>query len=411
MNSNKTITCAVLAVLSVLLFSERNCLADIENQIRSSSSSGDAGWGQGKMKVSERYYYEGRFRIIMDRWRDIAWNSKTDREGRLVQPHHAYLHIDLDKEAIWIEDQGKVRQEDYMELPSHMKWELHHLTEHAKTRLPASVCLKNRGKYTSRLFREIIYLIGNGRGGDHLDFRIESANSNSDYGGGPGPAITLLPKSNKKQEKEPYGSILVSEEEYAEYVEKRAPDTNGSRLQDNDKDVGRWSSTQKRIYQQIEVEIGKRDYELRKIEHNRAIDYSAMLAKVNCKRKDRSWDFLPLRRSRVTGPYNMDFLVKADHLGQGVWYAKSYPYMHGTGQTDFLEMDFIVHGTAKMSKRVYKDWIAKGQSKHNVSLDSKSEWSVALADGTRVEFVGVKRGSVVGGQCWGPDGSLLNNIS
>ena len=124
----------------------------------------------------------------MDRWRDIAWNSESDREGRLVEPHHAYLHIDLDKEALWIEDHGTVRQEDYMALPSNMRWRLYHLTEQAKTRLLAKVCLKNRGEHTDRRFREIIYLIGNGRGDDHLDFRIQSAGGNSDYGAGPGPA-------------------------------------------------------------------------------------------------------------------------------------------------------------------------------------------------------------------------------
>ena len=184
---------------------------------------GEAGWGRGKIKASERRYYQDRFRIMMDRWRDIAWTSKSDREGRLVEPHHAYLHIDLDKEALWIEDHGKVRPEDYMDLPANMKWRLYHLTEQAKVRLPAKVCLKNRGKYSGRRFREIIYLIGNGRGDDHLDFRIESANGNSDYGAGPGPAITPLPKRKRKQEKEPYGSILVSEGEYAEYLEKRIP--------------------------------------------------------------------------------------------------------------------------------------------------------------------------------------------
>lgn len=33
----------------------------------SSGSGGDTGWGRGKMKPSERRYYQDRFRIIMDR--------------------------------------------------------------------------------------------------------------------------------------------------------------------------------------------------------------------------------------------------------------------------------------------------------------------------------------------------------
>ncbi len=363
----------------------------------------DAGWGQGKLKASERYYYQYRYREIMDRWRDLTWNHKSDGEGRLGADYQVYLHIDLDKEALWLEENGQVRPADYMELPGNMTWHFHHLTENAVTKLPNKVYLKCRGEYTDRLTPELFYLIGNGRGNDHCSFSIESANGNRGYGSGPGPTIKPLGERRTEQGKELYGSILMSDEEIKNSLKKR----DSAPLPTFDEKSVNWRSAFKKLYQQIEIHADSHEYDLRKIECQWADDLTAVLIKADCEGQESRLDFLPFRWAK-SNRSDAEFLFKADHLGEGVWYTKSYPFHDWTRLGgNFPDIEFLVHDFKALNTAEQQQWIQQGRRKQSIQMQPGSPWKATLSDGSIVHFLGVHTGSLAGGQWWGPDGSTL----
>jgi len=371
-----------------------------------SSKVADAGWGEGEVKTSEQYYYESRFKDIITRRRNRAWKTKNSVPGFFLVPYNEYLHVDLDKGAIWIEIDGKVHPDDYMELPGNMKWKLSLRTEEAVKDLGQKVTLKIRGVRTNRILPEVIYFVGTGRGNGHVKFTIGSAVGDSHFTDSAVPVIKPSGEQQYPPRNKLYGSLIVSDEEYAEYAKQFGGKTDEIKFDGSDEAIN-WFSVRKKVFQRIDVEIAKHEYQLDEIEYLKADDHSAVLASVEGWPERSRFDFLLSFLRRKDGG-RAKFLVKADYLGEGVWYSRSYPDLQNWHRNQ-LAMEFITHDKSSMSKKEYKKWLARGRDKQNVAVDPKTKWKAKFADGTVFELLEIRQGSCIGGDWWGPDGSSIDN--
>jgi len=371
-----------------------------------SSKVGDAGWGKGEIKTSEQFYYESRFRDIIKRWRDRAWSTKENVAGYFLVPYNEYLHVDLNKGAIWIEIDGKVHPDDYLELPANMKWKLSIATQEAVKDLGQQVKLKIRGVRTNRILPEVIHLVGTGRGSRYFGFRIGSAFGDVTLQDGSGPIIKPSGGIEVPGGIKLYGSLIVSDDEYAEYTELFGGKTEDVRFEGSDEAIS-WLSVRKKVFQQIDVEVSKHGYELDEIEYLKAGDDSAVLARVECWRKSSKLGLI--YSIFVSNRGKSQFLVKVDYLGEGVWYSRSYPDLQTNCRENHLKMEFLTHNQSSMSKKEFREWMAKGKPEHEVAVDPDSKWKVELEDGTVIELLQVVQGSCFAGDWWGPDGSSIDS--
>ena len=69
-----------------------------------------AHWGRGKLTVSEGAYYRNRINFIIENWQDSRRNAENDSNGRLKDSYKTFFIIDLDEQALWIENNGRIEK-------------------------------------------------------------------------------------------------------------------------------------------------------------------------------------------------------------------------------------------------------------------------------------------------------------
>lgn len=176
----------------------------------------NSGWGKGNLTVSERNFYIGCIGGIIESWSQTARKLDRDIEGRVKESYRNFLVIDLEKQALWIEDWGQIQHNDYIELPAGLKWTLYHSTPQGNTELTGRSFLRFRGTHTGRLTPEFFCLVGQSRRSGHISFQFNGRTKASDYGAS---KFTLRPYrfDSVKNSENLYGSLIVTEDEYQQY--------------------------------------------------------------------------------------------------------------------------------------------------------------------------------------------------
>jgi hypothetical protein len=375
-----------------------------------------AGWGQGKLKVSERAYFMKRVDRIIREWPQTRREAEHDRNGRLKEPYGVYLVVDTDKPAMWIERDGRVQEEDYCQFPAGMTWTIYRSVAEGDTEMGRKMRLKIRGHYTKQVFPEMIYLAGQGRGVGHLSFNF---NSNS-HGSGSGSGGFVLPPytdqhTGKEDDEDYYASIVVTDAEYERYVESLVDAASESksveeRKGDEESPVAqnkkKWNRVETQLYQGIEREVIREGLDLEGLKLEIGPDYSAGHAEI---RVDRDSFFKRFFRRGSAG----EGYLKFDHLGQDVWYVRSGPRpdrpmpMMGRRRVD---LEFLVCAAGEIGRSERKVWLEKGRARQQPVTRPESKWQVTLANGVRVEFIGICENPSGGKPWWGPDGSVLGYV-
>jgi hypothetical protein len=310
--------------------------------------------------------------------------------------------IDLDEQAVWIEENGRLRRYDYSELPPGIKWKFHHVTPEGRKELTGRIALKIRGRYTSRHEPERLFLIGSGRGPGHFNFQLYANGGRGSYSHGPFRPQPFSARSSKKSE-DSYGSILVEDSEYEQF---RANDSKPTAQVNSiiEKNKANWLRAEKAIYGQIERQVGKAGFDLYSLKIEPGPDFSAGHAEVRGRNNS-------VLRGFFGGYSSMEAYLKIDYLGGDVWYARTarHPYRpRMPGRT--LELEFLVPATPEITIPQRIDLLAKGRKLQQSDRTAASQWKATLPNGAIIEFIGICENPSAGKQWWGPDGSPIDYL-
>ncbi len=361
-----------------------------------------ARWGRGNPTLAERAFYVSRINRLIDEWDRTAGLAERDRDGRLKDSYRTLLVIDLDKQAVWIEQNGRSRSDnDYSELPPQMKWQLHHITPEDRKELTGRVVLKMRGLYSDRQVPESFSLIGTcGTGHFHFQFHCTGGRGSYNYGP-PGPEPSHRRSSGNSEDS--YGSIIVADSEYEQYVaDANEPEVQApTRIEEN---RANWLRAEKSLYGKIERNLRSAGYELSRLKVEPGPDFSAGYAEV----RGRNDSAL---RGFFGGYSSPEAYLKFDYLGDDTWYAKSarkHPQRPMMPRRT-LDLEFLVHATSEITADQRSDLLAKGRKIQQSEQTTPSKWKVTLPAGT-VELIGICENPSAGKQWWGPDGSPVDHV-
>ena len=377
----------LLAGLSVALY------------LRRPKSGWDPGWDKGLASSSERNFYYQRMNRIIEDWQNTKRTAERYDDSRLKESYNTYLVVDMDRKALWIEEAGRIRAEDYIDFPKETKWIFNHYTPKGETELTGRTMLKIRGFNTDRNTREQFCLIGRGTGGYlALDFNASSK------GGPVGPGTLNKPSftfpSSSASDDNSYGSILVTEEEYKQYRDS-LPESGTVVTEDENRKV--WSRIQKYLYMEIERQMASEGFELRNVSFAPGPDYSAAHAEI----KGRNDNIV---QKILGGPSSVDVYLKMDYLGNDIWYAKSTVNPEGPSRIGpTLDLEFLISPEGKVANSLKTELLKKGRDIQKTSMP-ESKWKATLSNGTTIEFLGICNALNPDTQWWGPDGSLLNYV-
>ena len=369
----------------------------------------DAGhtWGDGSLTTSERAYYTNRINAIIETWQRSRRNTGSGEKGRFEESYGTYMVIDLDKNAMWIQDNGQIQPDNYTEFPAKMKWVLFHKTPQSDSELPGRTRLRIRGGNSGRDYPEKFYLVGAGRGAGHLYFEFSANSRGSGSGSG-----KFLPQSRRSSAAEPndsYGSLIVSDSEYEQYRRSfpaRDPNVPAEPADSSPfaQNKAAWRKIEMPLYQQIEKEVSSAGFSLRDLTVEPGPDFSAAHADVGIRPGG-------IVREIFGGYYWGDTYLKIDYLGDDIWYAKiaPNPQRGAMPRRDKIDIEFLIRPTGPIPDSQRPTLLEKGRKiQHDTARIPPPKWKVALPNGATVEFIGLCENPSAGKKWWGPDGSPLD---
>ena len=367
--------------------------------LRRPKDTWDPGWDKGLASSTERDFYFQRMNRIIQDWQQTKRTGEKYDDGRLKESYNTYLLIDLDKKALWIEEDGQIRTEDYIDFPKETTWTLYHYTSNGNTELSGRTALKIRGYNTDQNAREQFCLIGHGtRGHITLDFSSSSRGGSLGTGSFNKPTITF--QSSSIYANKLYGSILVTEEEYKQYRDS-LPESGTVVTKDENKKA--WNRIEKYLYMEIEKHMLKAGYKLNNISVEPGPDFSA----AHAESRGRANSII----KEIFGDSLLDLYFKIDYLGNDIWYAKGVVNpQKKPRRIDTLELEFLISPTGKITNSQQNELLKKGRELQRANPIPESKWIAALSNGTTIEFLGICDALNSDAQWRGPDGSLLNYV-
>lgn len=365
-----------------------------------------ANWGKGPLSQIERAYYSRRVKRTVDFWQAAAnWAAQWRDNGRIEQPNHSFLVIDIEKPAVWVEYQGQVVEALHCALPKSMKWSIHHLTPEGPKELTGIVRLQVRGVYTSRIFAETIFLAGTSREG-HMTFQIRSNTCGSGQGSGGQPVLPTY-SDDKPDHEDPYRSILVDEQEYAAYLAGLEAEDQGGLVDalfhGSDvlkANVTKWQDAEKHLLVEIRRQVSQMGYDLHRVRGETGPDFLAGHFEV----RGQS-DSLFASRS-------VEYYFNYEYLGQDVWHVFSAPgrFLRPMKMRNEIGLQFLVCPGRELTSEETQQWLDKGRSIYAQAPPAPSKWQATLDNNVVVEFIGLCENPSAGRTWFGPDGRELDYV-
>lgn len=379
-------------------------------------NKGDGGstpaWGLGRLGEAEKSYYTNRINDIVVNWQNTRATAERGEEGQFTDSYKTLLVIDAAQNAIWIEDNGQVRQDNHTELPANMKWTLFRVTEQGTDELGPVTRIKLRGYNSSQNYPEQLYLVGSGRGSGHIHFNF-GANGRGG-GGGSGPFTPPAYSSSRKKTEDTYPSLILTEAEYEQYcsslvsVDPNDPSAKNTPAQDQsliEKNKASWTKVEKLLYQEIERQMLAVGYGLRSLKIEPGPDFSAAHAEVGVRTEG-------VFRGMFGGYYWGDLYLKIDLLGDDIWYAADAPNPQRPGpRRQEIDLEFFVCPTGEIPESKRAELLEKGRKiQKHPTVAASSKWKAKLPNEAIVQFIGLCETPSAGKQWWGPDGSTIDYV-
>ncbi|MBN2589778.1 MAG: hypothetical protein JXA96_07940 [Sedimentisphaerales bacterium] len=367
---------------------------------RPKGNSLDFGWNRGLVSNTEReYYYSKMDRIIKD-WQDSKRSAERGDRGRLADSYNTYLVIDMDKKALWIEENGQIREEDFCEIPPKVKYNFYYYSPNNNTELSGRTVLKMRGYNTDQMTPEMFFLSFNGTKG-HLGIDFSSRNRGGSKGSGSINKPSFNFSSSAINQNNYYGSVLVTEDEYKKYLELIPA---SDKLKQENENIKAWNRIEKNLYIEIEKQINKVGYKLTTISVEPSPDFSSAQAEF----RGRSNSIV----KEIFGDSSINAYLKIDYLGNDNWYAKSSvnPKFPSRSVKRRIDLEFLISLNNEITGSERSELIKKGRELQKLNLIPTSRYKAILPNGTTIEFLGICENPSAGKKWWGPDGVSLDIV-
>jgi hypothetical protein len=343
----------------------------------------------------------------------MGQSAARDEEGRPREPYGTFLVLDPERGEIWIEDRGHVLEEYHSELPARMTWAVYHDAGNGANSLGGVVRLKYRGSDLHRHHPEIVWLAGQ-RTKEYLAFHLTDHDLGTSHTRDGGPFRPYHGPTPRKPGVRYYGSFLVSE---AEYEQARASwadasrDTRSSRrllTTALDENKAAWAKVRRKLYQAIEGQVNQTGYRLRHLQVRPGPDYSAAHARMQVDRAG-------IIRNLLGRTWSLDPYLMIDYLGNDIWYAQIVPNPqvlapppHRPNPAGELLPEFLVSAEQAIPPAARRAGLEKGRARQREYTESQNRWTVTLANGAVVRFLGIGEYPSSGKPWWGPDGRPID---
>jgi hypothetical protein len=361
-------------------------------------------WGKGLSRYSEQAYYNNKLRNIITKWQKAANNPN----GSIKDSNSTFLHFDLEQNAVWLEENGQVKIEDYIDLPEQTTWALQYSSLLPTINLPKRVIL--RTLKVNQILTGQFFLSTETRYSSYC-FVFD----NKIFSGGPFPRGSIIqnlsPASNNPQVSIDYTSLIISEEEYKKYKDSLAktnPEQSGEQANETpetkalEENKAGWLKAEKLLYMEIDGQILNAGYELNSLEVEAGSDYTGACAIMEARGENAIHRYLHLDGSKTVRAY-----LKIDYLGDNIWYAGTAPHPARKLETDSkLNLEFLIFPEEQISRSQYRKYIKQGRRLQQSESFPTAKWKAALPDGVVIEILGI-RDSNNPDKWWGPDGSAL----
>ncbi|MHC4927853.1 MAG: hypothetical protein ACYTER_11135, partial [Planctomycetota bacterium] len=395
--------------LVVLIITVLAVIAMIICNLEPDSLSERAGWSRGKMAASERGYYKHRLRGIGDKWRQSFDEHGYNRDGRAKEGYDTFMVIDTIEGAMWLESKGSIAQQDYCELPAHMKWIAYRTTHGKNEDMPPVLRFKMRGIWSGQEYPEMFCLHGVKRASDSFSIYVTSGHILTDYGGS--GYTTQNWKSSPKtatEEDEYFKTLFVDDQEWQEYQDKYGvavlPKNNVST--ERGREAAFYEILEK-ICQHIEIETSGHDYELRYL-HRFEItpNYSAIKGELDLGDDNSLLSILPGQKRWI----HNDHLFRAQLIGEDMWYVQTFPDKNRSVRPkhEVLNYEFVMQDGIILSPKDVEKLPIDFSKRYPVEAPTNSDWKITMANGVEVELLGICSSPTFGGSWWGPDGNPLD---
>lgn len=363
------------------------------------------GWGKGDISISEASYCGNNMKHIIVNWMKTRDNANFRDDGYYDDSYQSYLVFDLAKQAMWMEDNGRILKDNYMEFPAGMKWTFYHITPNGKTELTDRIILKYRGFDTKRQTQEAFFLVGTGRGKGYLNCQIYGHGGEAGYNNN----VFAMPQINfpSSTRNDLFGSLIVSDEEYKKYrdslTDLSLPQSEQLSVVEQNKEA--WNKIEKLLYKEIEKQVNAKGFKLNNISIKPGPDFSAANCKIDAQNNNK------ILQRIFGGISRLDMTLKIDYLGNDTWYVKG---KDDTGlnanQKSKYDLEFLVSAKNKIAKSQYNELLEKGRQIQKPFVIPESKWQTTLSNSMKIEFLGICENPSVGKKWWGPDGTVVDYV-
>jgi hypothetical protein len=355
-------------------------------------------WGQMGMGYSEQAYYTNKLRNIITEWQRAGKRIDTNK-------NNTYLLIDLAKNAIWLEENGHVKNDYYFEFPKQNSWILNYSSPQKSIELPKRTILYIKEKEQQLTGQFYLYGVITKKT-YYCSFDTITCSMDIPF---PLSIRRIGPEFTNAQD---YTSLIVSEEEYKKYKGSLAQ-TNPEQFDENETfrqkiledHILKWLEIENYLHMEIVGQIQNAGYELRSLELRAGPDYTAANAIIEAHGESILNKYL----NTDWGNKTVRAYFKIDYLGDGIWYAKTSPNPKLKLQSNKkFDLEFLIFPFEQIPRLQYKKYTKEGRKAQQPESFISSKWKITLPNNLIVKILGI-RDTNNPDIWWGPDGKRFNS--
>lgn len=356
-------------------------------------------WSGSDVTESELLYHYDKITHIIDQWQEMGRNHSRNDFEEGDKPH-ILLNIDLSEKKIWLEKNGEVIEPYSLKLSEKFDWSTflqdpdgnHDLTSPVRAIYPVDQSLRVKPGH--------IYIVGYTPSGRNIHFNFSSHGKGSGRGSGK-VNFGRMQSSWDPDSDKPYATILMSKDEYQSYAdtflsnkEEQSTDPDSHEMNGN---TQVWKNIEPILYRELGWMVESLGYRLYEINVKPGPDFNT----AHCILRGHKRGIMAIFSSSPS----LRRYLQIDHLGDGIWYAKSATHPQWPRQYQDDGYEFLITESGKTPEDKEK-WLEQGRQKQEIPTIPKAKQERTLTNGAVVSIIGVSHFPVKENIWWNPDGTL-----
>lgn len=332
--------------------------------LRQPKDKWEPNWDKGLISCSENAYYNNNIFAIIKKWAEAKEELNPDSDVF----HQVWLVIDLDEKAIWLEKEGKIIKDYYIEFPPKVKFEIDHFSKKDLTLQTGRIILRNADDKTVQASSEQITLhsLGNSY---MLNFSIIDTRKGAFRFKSGWPQGSIPTTMNVNDLDSP---LIVTKEEYEKYLISSANkytlhsdkgSTQSRIFTVLEENKAAWKKIEKKLFIEIEKQVHKAGYQLNKLDVSPEKDFNTSNAFVI------GYNYNVVIKILDKNPYantNLGII----HIRDNIWYVASKPEPKKKRNERQIKLEFLVYPDRDIFKEQEKEYIKQGREKFKEQYNS-----------------------------------------